>query len=117
MTPGKLIGYIRVSSVDQNPERQLEGITVDKKFIDYVSGKSIKRPQLEKLIEYAREGDEIIVHSMDRLARNLDDLRKLVRDFTSKDIKLRFIKENLIFNGDDSPMANLLLSVMADFIG
>lgn len=115
MSSGKIIGYIRVSSIDQNPERQLEGITVDKKFVDYVSGKSIKRPQLVKLTEYAREGDEIVVHSMDRLARNLDDLRKLVRDFTARDIKLRFIKENLVFNGEDSPMSNLLLSVMGAF--
>lgn len=112
---GKLIGYIRVSSIDQNPERQLEGIKLDKKFIDHVSGKSIKRPQLEKLIEYARDGDEIIVHSMDRLARNLDDLRKLVREFTARDITLRFIKENLLFNGEDSPMSNLLLSIMGAF--
>ena len=112
---GKLIGYIRVSSIDQNPERQLEGIKLDKKFIDHVSGKSIKRPQLEKLLEYARDGDEIIVHSMDRLARNLDDLRKFVKDLTARDVSLRFVKENLVFNGEDSPMSNLLLSVMGAF--
>lgn len=86
MSNGKLIGYIRVSSVDQNPERQLEGIKLDKKFTYHVSGKSIKRPELEKLLEYAKGGDEIVVHSMDRLARNLDDLGKLVKDFTSRDI-------------------------------
>lgn len=115
MAVGTLIGYIRVSSVDQNPERQLEGIKVDKKFIDHVSGKSIKRPQLEKLLEYVRDGDEIIVHSMDRLARNLDDLRKLVRELNARDVSLRFVKENLVFNGEDSPMSNLLLSVMGAF--
>lgn len=115
MSSGKLLGYIRVSSVDQNPDRQLEGVKLDKKFTDYISGKSIKRPQLEKLLEYAREGDEIVVHSMDRLARNLDDLRKLVKDLTSRDITLRFIKENLVFNGEDSPMSNLLLSIMGAF--
>lgn len=115
MADGKVIGYIRVSSLDQNPERQLEGIKLDKKFIDHVSGKNIKRPELEKMLEYVRDGDEIVVHSMDRLARNLDDLRKLVRDLTAKDVSLRFVKENLVFNGDDSPMANLLLSVMGAF--
>jgi DNA invertase Pin-like site-specific DNA recombinase len=115
MTSGKLIGYIRVSSIDQNPERQLEGMTLHKKFIDHVSGKSIKRPQLEKLLEYVRDGDEIIVHSMDRLARNLDDLRKLVRELNARDVSLRFVKENLVFNGDDSSMSNLLLSVMGAF--
>ncbi len=65
---GKTIGYIRVSSVDQNPERQLERIALDKKFIDLISGKSLQRPQLTKLLDYVRDGDEVVVHSMDRLA-------------------------------------------------
>ena len=59
---GKRIGYIRVSSPDQNPDRQLEGIPLDKKFIDFASGKSIERPQLTALKNYAREEDIIIVH-------------------------------------------------------
>lgn len=112
---GKLIGYIRVSSVDQNPERQLDGIQTDKVFIDKVSGKTIKRPQLEKLLEYVRDGDEVVVHSMDRLARNLDDLRQLVRSLTQRDVSIRFIKENLTFKGDDAPMSTLLLSIMGAF--
>ena len=74
----KRIGYIRVSSFDQNPERQLEGMGLDKKFIDHASGKNMDRPQLEAMLDYVRDGDIVIVHSMDRLARNLDDLRKLV---------------------------------------
>lgn len=112
---GKTIGYIRVSSVDQNPERQLDGIETDKVFIDKVSGKTIKRPQLEKLLEYVRDGDEVVVHSMDRLARNLDDLRQLVRSLTDRDISIKFIKENMIFKGDDAPMSTLLLSIMGAF--
>ncbi|MFO9001343.1 recombinase family protein [Legionella pneumophila serogroup 1] len=112
---GKTIGYVRVSSFDQNPDRQLEGIILDKKFIDHISGKSIKRPQLEKLLDYVRDGDEVVVHSMDRLARNLDDLRQLVKSLTQRDVTLRFIKENLVFKGDDSPMSNLLLSIMGAF--
>jgi DNA invertase Pin-like site-specific DNA recombinase len=112
---GKTIGYIRVSSFDQNPERQLEGVRLDKTFIDKASGKDIARPQLEALLSYARDSDTVIVHSLDRLARNLDDLRRLVQQLTQRHIKIQFLKENLTFTGDDSPMANLLLSVMGAF--
>lgn len=112
---GKTVGYIRVSSFDQNPDRQLEGIKLDKKFIDKASGKNINRPALEELINYVREDDIVVVHSMDRLARNLDDLRKIVKKLTNQNIQVKFLKENLIFAGDDSPMANLLLSVMGAF--
>ena len=113
--PGKKIGYIRVSSFDQNPERQLEGIALNKKFIDKASGKNIARPQLEAMLDYARDGDIIIVHSMDRLARNLNDLLKLVTQLTDKKIRVEFVKEGLTFTGEDSPMSNLLLSVMGAF--
>ncbi|WP_131783874.1 recombinase family protein [Legionella gresilensis] len=112
---GKKIGYIRVSSFDQNPERQLEGVSVHKKFIDKASGKNTARPQLEALLDYARDGDVIVVHSMDRLARNLDDLRRLVTHLTSQQIKIEFLKEGLTFTGEDSPMSTLLLSVMGAF--
>lgn len=110
-----IIGYIRVSTFDQNPSRQLDNIALDKIFIDYVSGKNIHRPELENLKQFAREGDTVVVHSMDRLARNLDDMRQTVRDLTEKGIKLQFIKENLTFSGEDSPLANLLLSMMGAF--
>ncbi|WP_458693308.1 recombinase family protein [Candidatus Trichorickettsia mobilis] len=88
----KTVGYIRVSHFDQNPERQLEGIKLDKKFIDKASGKDTNRPALEELIGYVREDDIIIVHSMDRLARNLDDLRKIVKTLTSQNIQIKFIR-------------------------
>lgn len=112
---GKRIGYIRVSSLDQNFERQLDGIKLDKCFTDKSSGKDIKRPELEAMMNYVRDGDIIFVHSMDRLARNLDDLRRLVAQLTDQKIKIEFIKENLIFTGEDSPMSKLLLSVMGAF--
>ena len=112
---GKLIGYIRVSSELQNTDRQLEGIKLDKIFTDKLSGKSTKRPALLEMLDYARDGDTIIVHSMDRLARNLDDLRQIVKTLTYKQIKVKFIKESLEFTGDDSAMSNLLLSVMGAF--
>ena len=110
---GKKIGYIRVSSFDQNPERQLEGIVLNKKFVDKASGKSTSsRPQLEAMLDYVRDGDTVVVHSMDRLARNLDDLLKLVTQLTSQEVKVEFLKEGLTFTGEDSPIAKLLLSVM-----
>jgi DNA invertase Pin-like site-specific DNA recombinase len=111
----KVIGYIRVSSFGQNTDRQLEGIKIDKLFADKASGKSADRPQLTALLNYIRDGDTLVVHSLDRLARNLDDLRRLVQDLTAREVKIQFIKENLTFSGEDSPMANFLLSVMGAF--
>ncbi len=55
---------------------------MDRVFTDQASGKNVQRPQLEQLLAFVREGDTVMVHSMDRLARNLDDLRRLVQDFT-----------------------------------
>lgn len=115
MMKGQAIGYMRVSTVDQNTQRQLEGIQLDRVFEDKASGKDTKRPALGDLLQFVREGDTVIVHSMDRLARNLDDLRRIVKELTQKGVKVRFIKESLIFTGEDSPMSNLLLSVMGAF--
>lgn len=112
---GQRIGYIRVSTLDQNPDRQLEGVQVTKMFIDKASGKDTQRPQLEALLSYVREGDTLVVHSMDRLARNLDDLRRMVQQLTGRGVRIEFVKESLAFTGEDSPMANLLLSVMGAF--
>ncbi len=112
---GHRIGYVRVSSFDQNPERQLEHVQMDKVFTDKASGKDTQRPQLEALLDFVREGDTVIVHSMDRLARNLDDLRRLVQNLTQRCVRIEFVKECLTFTGEDSPMSNLLLSVMGAF--
>jgi hypothetical protein len=83
---GQRIGYTRVSSLDQNPERQLEQIPLDRVFTDQASGRDIRRPELERLLAFVREGDTVVVHSMDRLARNLDDLR---RSFTVSEPTVR----------------------------
>jgi len=109
---GQLIGYVRVSSLEQNTERQLEGETLDKTFTDKASGKDTERPQLQAALEYIREGDTLVCHSMDRLARNVEDLRRIVRELTARGVAVRFAKENLTFTGDDSPMANLLLTML-----
>jgi DNA invertase Pin-like site-specific DNA recombinase len=109
------VGYVRVSSDEQNTVRQLEGVSLDKVFTDKISGKNVERPQLKAMLDFVREGDSVVIHSMDRLARNLDDLRKLVYMLTSKKVKVEFIKESLAFTGDDSPMSMLLLNVMGAF--
>jgi DNA invertase Pin-like site-specific DNA recombinase len=112
---GQRVGYVRVSTLDQNENRQLEGIKLDRTFLDKASGKDVKRPQLAAMLAFVREGDSIVCHSMDRLGRNLDDLRKLVLGLTERGVEVQFLKENLTFTGEDSPMANLLLSVMGAF--
>lgn len=112
---GQRVGYIRVSTAEQNTHRQLESVPLDKTFIDYASGKNSQRPQLQALLEYVRENDRVLVHSLDRLARNLDDLRKIVQQLTARGIVIEFIKENLTFSGQDSPMAQFMLSVMGAF--
>lgn len=112
---GQRIGYIRVSSFDQNPERQLEHVEVARLFTDTASGKDAHRPQLEALLGFVRQGDTVVVHSMDRLARNLDDLRRVVQGLTKRGVRIEFVKEHLVFTGEDSPMANLMLSVMGAF--
>jgi DNA invertase Pin-like site-specific DNA recombinase len=112
---GQRIGYIRVSSFEQNTERQLEGLLLDQVFTDKASGKDAHRPELEALLKFVREGDTVTVHSMDRLARNLDDLRRIVQTLTRRGVRIHFLKENLLFTGEDSPMANLMLSVMGAF--
>lgn len=109
---GQQVGYVRVSSVGQNTARQLDGVSLHKTFEDKISGKSIDRPQLRACLEFVREGDVLHVHSMDRLARNLDDLRRIVKDLTGRGVIVKFHKECLSFSGEESPMSNLLLSML-----
>jgi len=115
MGQGQRVGYIRVSSEGQNTARQLDGIQVDRVFEDKLSGKDTNRPQLQAMVEYVREGDEIVCHEMSRLARNLDDLRRLVQELTKRGVKVTFVKESMTFAGDDNPMSLLMLSMMGAF--
>ena len=112
---GQRIGYVRVSTFEQNESRQLEGLALDRTFLDKASGKDVNRPQLEAMLSFVRCGDTVVCHSMDRLGRNLDDLRKLVLGLTDRGVKVEFTREHLTFTGEESPMANLLLSVMGAF--
>lgn len=109
---GKQVGYIRVSTLLQNTARQLDGVTLDRIFEDKASGKDKQRPQLDECMKFLREGDTLHVHSMDRLARNLDDLRCIVKDLTGRGVAVKFEKESLTFSGESSPMANLMLSML-----
>ena len=91
-----LVGYVRVSSLDQNPDRQLEelnALQVEKIFMDKLSGKKTERPELQKMLSFVREGDTLIVHSLDRLARNLSDSVTMVQDLTGLGVSVRFINE------------------------
>lgn len=109
---GQNVGYLRVSTLVQNTARQLDGVTLDEVFEDKASGKDTSRPQLEACLKHLRKGDTLHVHSLDRLARNLDDLRKIIKELTGRGIVVKSHKEGLTFTGDDSPMANLLLSML-----
>lgn len=106
------IGYIRVSSTAQNPDRQLHGIETEKVFLDKASGKNTDRPQLQAMLEFARAGDQVFVHSMDRMARNLDDLKRIVQLLKKKGIEIHFLREGLILNQEDSALSDFLLTVI-----
>ncbi|WP_459213673.1 recombinase family protein [Paenibacillus kribbensis] len=93
----------------------MEQVQIDRILTDKASSKDTQRPQLEALLAFVREGDLVVIHNMDRLARNLDDLRKIVQDLTKRNVQIEFVKENLTFTGEDSPMANLMLSMVGAF--
>ena len=112
---GQRVGYVRVSSLDQHTQRQLDGLDLDRTFADHASGRDVRRPALQDLLAFVRAGDTVLVHSMDRLARNLDDLRSVVRTLTARGVAVHFAKEQLTFTGEDTALGTLLLSVMGAF--
>jgi DNA invertase Pin-like site-specific DNA recombinase len=112
---GRVLGYKRVSSLDQNTARQLEGVQIDLEFEDKVSGKSMERPKLQELLRTAYKGDTVMVHSMDRLARNLIDLKNIVSELVASGAQVQFLKENLTFSGKGDPYSELMLNLMGSF--
>ena len=114
---GQQIGYVRVSTVEQNTARQLDGIELDKAFEDKCSGKDTNRPALQACLEYVREGDTLHVHEISRLARNMGDLNRLVDDLTARGVTVVFHKENLTFSPDGatSAMNKLMFQMLAAF--
>jgi DNA invertase Pin-like site-specific DNA recombinase len=113
MSKHQTVAYIRVSSVQQNTDRQLVDVERDKEFIEKVSAKDTERPQLKAMLEHVREGDTVVVHSMDRLARNTKDLLEIVETLKAKSVSIKFMKEDLAFTADtDNSMNNLLLTML-----
>lgn len=106
------IGYIRVSTAGQKVDRQLDGIELEKTFQDVASAKDTKRPGLRECLSFVREGDELHVHSIDRLARNLGNLNDIVADLTGRGVAVIFHKEQLRFTGQDSHVDKLLLGLL-----
>lgn len=111
------IAYARVSTDDQNLDRQLETLKAycpDKIFTDHLSGKNLERPGFQQMMDYVREGDIIYVASMDRIARNLDDLLATTKRLQSKGITVHFLKENICLNPgtETSSMSKLIMSIM-----
>ena len=111
------IGYVRVSTAEQNTDRQLDGEDLTVTFVDKASGKNADRPQLQALLAGNwPHGSVVVVHSMDRLARSLSDLLRIVEQLTSRGIHIQFVKEGKIFRGDDTDaMDKLMLSMLGAF--
>ncbi len=106
------VGYMRVSSIDQSLDRQLDGIELDRVYEEKLSGKSRERPKLKECMDYLREGDSLHVHSMDRLSRSLKDLLNIVSELTDKNVKVIFHTENMEFGGKSNPMGYLMLGLL-----
>ncbi|MDG2997164.1 recombinase family protein [Vibrio parahaemolyticus] len=107
-----IFNYLRVSTKIQNTERQLNNVPCDRLFIDKASGKNTQRPELEALLRFIQPGDHINVHSIDRLARNLKDLRMLIDEVTAKKCSIQFHKENLLFTGEKNAFQDLMLNML-----
>lgn len=117
MTVSAKVAYARVSTSDQNLARQLEALKLyepDKIFTDQVSGKNLERPGFNQMLEYVREGDMIYVCSLDRLARNLNDLLETIKCLQARGVSIHFLKENILIGSDakTSSMSKLILSIM-----
>lgn len=107
------VGYVRVSSTDQNTDRQLDGIALDRIFTDKMTGSTKDRPQLKAMLDYVRYGDTVVVHSLDRLARSLEDLIAIINQLNEKGVSFKSIKDNLIFDGvNTTPMDKFFLHVL-----
>jgi DNA invertase Pin-like site-specific DNA recombinase len=110
------VAYKRVSTVDQSTSRQLEGMTFNKVFEDKVSGKDVNRPELIAMLDYVRDGDELYIHSLDRLGRNTSDLIQLMNQLKDKGVTVVFHKNKMTFSPDFSnPMNTLMFTMLSAF--
>ena len=118
---GQRVGYVRVSTMEQNDQRQHELLNasgpIDLFFEDKISGRTREtRPGLAECMTYVRDGDELVVSSIDRLARSLADLRALVDELTAKGVTVTFLHEHLSFSKNSSdPRADLMLGILGSF--
>jgi DNA invertase Pin-like site-specific DNA recombinase len=109
------VGYRRVSSIDQNLERQELG-DVERVFEEKISGKNTDRAALQEMIAFVRDGDEVVVYSIDRLARDLRDLESIIQTLNDKKVAITFLSERLTFTGDsDDALSRLQLQMMGAF--
>lgn len=110
---GKNVGYTRCSTQEQNLDRQLDGVDLDRVFEEKASGKDTHRPILQECLSYLREFDVLHVHSIDRLCRNLGDLLRIVTELREKNVCVRFHKENLSFGcGESDAISELMLHML-----
>lgn len=112
---GQKVGYARVSSSEQNLDRQLDQLLAagaSQIYKEKVSGSTRQRPQLEEVLRYLRKGDQLIVTSMDRLARSLVDLHTIVEDLVGRGVSVKFLREGQTYSAKDDPIAKLMLGLM-----
>lgn len=114
-SPHRRLGYVRRSPVGQGTDGQLDGVGIDKRYEDCASAKAVDRPQLRRLLDDAGEGDVLYVESLDRLARDLHDLLALVRQLTRKGVRIEFVRDRLVFGGEDR-MVEMQLKMMSAFV-
>ena len=109
-----IFNYIRVSTIQQNTDRQLVDIPCDREFIEKASAKDTNRPQLLTVLSMLREGDVLNVHELSRLARNTKDLLEIVEEILSKGASVIFHKENMSFKSGEKQDAfqQLMLTIM-----
>ena len=109
------VGYRRVSTTQQNLDRQDLG-DVEKMFEEKVSGKNTDRAALQEMIEFVREGDAVVVYSIDRLARDLRDLQSIIQQLNDKGVSVEFVSEKLAFSGAADAFSKLQLQMMGAFV-
>lgn len=107
------VGYVRVSSVQQNNERQLVGVELDKVFTETASGKNAEREQLNAMLAYVREGDVVHCHELSRLGRNVQDVLTIIEALKAKGVSVRFHKEGITAGAEETAASRMMLNVFA----
>lgn len=113
--PGQILGYARVSSSSQNLDRQraaLHSAGATRIWEDTITGATRDRPALNDALDYARDGDMLVVASMDRLARSVPDLHSIVSDLTDRGVAVQFLNEQQTYTADSDPVSRFMLSIL-----